>query len=154
MEASPTFQKLKNYIKHNTVETINKKKQLYVYKYIIPNDDFRDIIYWIIHAIKLYQPNPDTFQRVDYKYYYEVYPEQYPAFREKVISYVKNKSPSENVMLPLVEDFDYKRWSGRFRNLENMDELIINEIVYNFGFEGFGRIYDSSCYFYRTEPIK
>jgi hypothetical protein len=41
-----------------------------------------------------------------------------------------------------------------FRNLENMDELIINEIVYNFGFEGFGRIYDSSCYFYRTEPIK
>jgi hypothetical protein len=112
------------------------------------------IVYWIIDAIKLYQPNPETFQCLDYRYYYDVYPEQYPAFREKVMRYVKNKSPIENVMLSLVEDFDYKRWSGRFRNLENMDELIINEIVYNFDFEGFGRIYAGPCYFYRTEPIK
>lgn len=154
MEASSTFQKLKDYIEENIVTSINEKKQLNVYKYIIPRDDFRDIIYWIIDGIKLYQPNPDTFQRSDYKYYYDVYPEQYPAFREKVMRYVKNKSPIENVMLPLVEDFDYKRWSGRYRNLENMDELMINEVVYKLGFEGFGRIYASSCYFYRTEPIK
>jgi hypothetical protein len=68
---------------------------------------------------------------------------------------VNRKSKAFSIhAVPLVEDFDYKRWSGRFRNLENMDEAIINEIVYNFGFEGFGRIYASSCYFYRTEPIK
>lgn len=54
-------------------------------------------MYWI----KLYQPNPDTFQCSDYKYYYEVYPEQYPAYKDKVIRYVKNRSPIENVMLPL-----------------------------------------------------
>ncbi len=59
------------------------------------------IVYWIIDAIKLYQPNPDEFQYLNYRYYYEVYPEQYPAFREKVMRYVKNKSPIENVMLPL-----------------------------------------------------
>jgi hypothetical protein len=54
----------------------------------------------------------------------------------------------------LVEDFDYKRWSCRFLRLENMDELIFNDIVQKFDFEGFGRIYDGPCYFYRTEPIK
>ena len=102
MEASPTFQKLKNYIKHNTVETINEKKQLNVHKFIIPKDDFRDIIYWIIDAIKLYQPNPDIHrERLGYRYYYDVYSDEYPAFKEKVIRYVKNKSPIENVMLPL-----------------------------------------------------
>ena len=93
--------KLKDYIEENIVTSINEKKQLNVSKFVIPRDDFRDIMYWIIDGIKLYQPNPDTFQRSDYKYYYEVYPEQYPAFREKVIRYVKNKSPIENVMLPL-----------------------------------------------------
>ena len=35
-----------------------------------------------------------------------------------------------------------------------MDELIFNDIVQKFDFEGFGRIYDGPCYFYRTEPIK
>ena len=155
MKASSTFQKLKNYIEENIVKSVNEKKKLNVYKYIIPRDDFRDIMYWIIDAIKLYQPNPDIHREsFSYEYYYDVHPEEYPAFKEKVIRYVKEKSPIENVMLPLVEDFDYKRWSGRFSRLENMDEIMINEVVYNFGFEGFGRIYASSCYFYRTEQIK
>ena len=88
---------MKAYIEKNTVTSVNEKKQLNISKFVIPRDDFRDIMYWI----KEYQPNPDTFQRSDYKYYYEVYPEQYPAYKDKVIRYVKNRSPIENVMLPL-----------------------------------------------------
>ena len=46
MEEIYKFQKLKDYIKENTVKSVNeKKKQLYVYKYIIPKDDFRDIMF-------------------------------------------------------------------------------------------------------------
>lgn len=44
MQASSTFQKLKAYIEENTVKSTNEKKQLYVYKFIIPRDDFRDIV--------------------------------------------------------------------------------------------------------------
>jgi len=44
MEESSTLQKLKDYIEKNIVTSVNEKKQLNVYKYIIPNDDFRDIV--------------------------------------------------------------------------------------------------------------
>lgn len=93
---------MKAYIEKNTVTSVNEKKQLNISKFVIPRDDFRDIMYWIIHAIKEYQPNPYIYRkRLGYRYYYDVYSEQYPAYREKVIRYVKNKSPIENVMLPL-----------------------------------------------------
>jgi hypothetical protein len=44
MEESSTFQELKAYIEENIVTSVNEKKQLNVHKFIIPKDDFRDIV--------------------------------------------------------------------------------------------------------------
>ena len=163
------LEKFKEYIESKIIKEENIKKSLYVYKFIIPNDDFRDVLYMIINGIHLYQPNPhqhnphqpDPHQHNPQQYnpqqynqmYYDIYPSQYPAYRDKIINYVSRNISKDNVMLPILQIFDYKRWSGRWSNVETLDSLMFDDVANKLGFDGIGRIYGSSCYFYRTESM-
>jgi hypothetical protein len=147
------LEKFKEYIESKIIKEENLKKSLYVYKFIIPNDDFRDIIYMIINGIHLYQPNPQKHGKYELDLYYNIYPSQYPAYRDIIIDYVSKNISKDNVMLPILQIFDYKRWSGRWSNIETFDSLMFDDVANKLGFDGIGRIYGSSCYFYRTESM-
>ena len=142
------------YINTNTIKTENLKKRLYVYKFIVPRDDFNDVLYMIIDAIKLFQPNPEIYGDYNAPPYFTTYPEQYPAYKQRIINYVKQNLSKDNVMLPILEIFDYKRWSCRTRNLENLDDFIGNDIINKLGYDGLGRRYGAEKYFYKTEPMR
>ena len=144
----------KMFINKNTIKTKNLKKSLNVYTFDVPRDDFNDVLYMIIDAIKLFQPNPEIYGRSDMPMYYREHPERYPEYKQNIISYVKFHLSEDNVMLPILENFDYVRWSGRYRQLENLADIMINDIVNKLGFDGLGRKYGGEVYFYRTESMK
>jgi hypothetical protein len=144
----------KIYINKNTIKTVNLKKNLNVYTFYVPRYDFNDVLYMIIDAIKLFQPNPEIYGNYDAPPYFTTYPAQYPVYKQRIINYVKQNLSNDNVMLPILEIFDYKRWSCRTRNLENLDDLIGYDIINKLGFDGLGRRYGDERYFYRTEPMR
>jgi hypothetical protein len=148
------MEEFKIYINTNTTKTENLNKMLYVYKFIVPRDDFRDVIYMIIDAIKSLQPNPNIYGEYNMPLYYSEHPDEYPEYKKKIIKYITNNLSKDNVMLPILEDFDYKQWSGRWTNIENFDTLMFDDITNKLGFDGYGRIYSGLWYFYRTEPMK
>jgi hypothetical protein len=144
---------LKAYIEANITKTENLNKRLNVYKFEVPRDDFRDVIYMICDAIKLLQPNPEIYGEYHMPLYYQAHPEEYPEYKKKIINYVTKNLSKDNVMLPILEDFDYKRWSGRWNNVNNLDDLMFNDVTYKLGFNGYSRNYNGQWYFYRTEPM-
>ena len=147
------MEECKAYIEANITKTENLNKKLNVYKFEVPRDDFRDVIYMIIDAIKLLQPNPNVYGKYNMPLYYVTHSEKYPEYKKKIINYVTSNLSKDNVMLQILEDFDYKRWSGISNNVENFDELMFNDITYKLGFDGYGRNYNGQWYFYKTEPM-
>jgi hypothetical protein len=144
---------LKAYIEVNITKTENLNKRLNFYRFEVPRYDFRDVIHTICDAITLLQPNPKIYGEYHMPKYYDAHPEEYLEYKKKIINYVTKNLSKDNVMLPIIEDFDYKRWSGRWNNVKNLDELMFSDITEKLGFDGYSKKYNGPWYFYRIEPI-
>lgn len=95
--------------------------------------ELRALVHCIADTIEILQPRPqDVFDKIEF----EKNPATYPPYRRKVIDQIKAVLP-ENQLLPILEEFDFRRWSGKFSNLDPLIIDIVWHIAELLGFDGF-----------------
>ena len=88
----------------------------------------------IASAIEKLQPPPQyVFDEIEF----EKNPEAYPPFRGKVIVKIKAELSPENQLLPILEEFNFQRWSGMFRNLDRHIDSMVQHVAELLEFDGF-----------------
>jgi hypothetical protein len=96
--------------------------------------ELRALVHCIADTIEILLPRPqDDFYNIEF----EKNPATYPPYRRKVIDHIKAVLPSDNQLLPILEEFNFRSWSGMFRNLDPSIESMVLHIADLLGFDGF-----------------